>query len=45
MAVFELDDAGIYQPVAEVKGDDPFEAKRPFPVTVVLSALGRKRRR
>ncbi len=45
MVVFELDDAGIYQQVAEVKGDDPYEARLPFPVTVVLSALGKKRRR
>jgi Uma2 family endonuclease len=39
LVAFELDDAGIYQQVAEVKGDDPFEAKRPFSVRVVPSDL------
>ncbi len=36
---FELDEAGIYHQVTEVKGDDPFEATRPFPVRVVPREL------
>lgn len=33
--VFELDAEGHYQQVAEVKGDEVFEAVRPFPVRIV----------
>jgi Uma2 family endonuclease len=45
LMVFELDDHGHYQLVADVKGDDPFEAERPFPVTIVpAKLLGRLRR-
>jgi len=35
LTVFELDPAGRYQQVAEVKGEDVFETARPFPVRVV----------
>jgi len=35
LTVFELDPDGRYQQIAEVKGDDVFEAMRPFPVRVV----------
>ncbi|WP_433269765.1 Uma2 family endonuclease [Actinosynnema sp. CS-041913] len=35
LTVFELDADGRYELVAEVKGDDPFDAVRPFPVRVV----------
>jgi Uma2 family endonuclease len=38
LTVFELRDAG-YELVAEVSGDEPFEARLPFPVTVVPSVL------
>ncbi|MPZ81215.1 MAG: Uma2 family endonuclease [Actinophytocola sp.] len=42
LTVFELDDAGVYQQVAEVKGADAFEATRPFPVRVVpVELLGK----
>jgi len=42
LTAFELDDAAVYQQVAEVKGTDAFEAQRPFPVRVVpLELLGR----
>ncbi|HEX4224798.1 MAG TPA: Uma2 family endonuclease [Pseudonocardiaceae bacterium] len=39
LIAFELDDAGHYQTVAEVAGDKPFEATRPFPVRVVVTEL------
>lgn len=35
LTVFELDADGRYQQVAEVKGDEVFEAARPFPVRIV----------
>jgi Uma2 family endonuclease len=38
LAVFELREAG-YELVADVSGGEPFEARLPFPVTVVPSAL------
>lgn len=42
LIAFELDDAGVYRRVAEVKGTDAFEARRPFPVRVVpVELLGR----
>ncbi|HEV2782228.1 MAG TPA: Uma2 family endonuclease [Actinophytocola sp.] len=37
--VFELDDSGYYRHVAEVKGEDAFQAERPFPVRIVPIAL------
>jgi Uma2 family endonuclease len=39
LTVFELDDAGVYVQVAEVKGEDEFEAERPFPVRIVPAGL------
>jgi Uma2 family endonuclease len=39
LVVFELDDGGRYQTVAEVTGDKPFEAIAPFPVRIVLTEL------
>ncbi|MFD9894834.1 Uma2 family endonuclease [Amycolatopsis sp. NPDC059027] len=42
LTVFELDEDGRYQRVAKAAGDEPFEAKRPFPVRVVpRDLLGR----
>lgn len=42
LIAFELDAAGRYQMVADVKGDDAFDAERPFPVRVVpVELLGR----
>jgi Uma2 family endonuclease len=42
LTAFELDEAGIYQQIAEVKGSDVFEARQPFPVRVVpVELLGR----
>lgn len=35
LIVFELDGDGRYQQVAEIKGDEVFEAQRPFPVRIV----------
>ncbi|HEU5474491.1 MAG TPA: Uma2 family endonuclease [Actinophytocola sp.] len=35
VVVFELDGAGRYQQVAEVKGEDVLEVERPFPVRIV----------
>jgi Uma2 family endonuclease len=35
LTVFELDHEGRYRQVAEVKGDEAFEAERPFPVRIV----------
>ena len=43
LIVFELHD-GRYQQVARVAGDEAFEAARPFPVTVIPSALVRTTR-
>ncbi|HEV2240609.1 MAG TPA: Uma2 family endonuclease, partial [Streptosporangiaceae bacterium] len=43
LTVFELQD-GRYQQVAQVAGNEPFEAARPFPVTVIPSALVRTTR-
>jgi len=43
LTVFELHD-GRYQQVALVVGDEAFEAARPFPVTVIPSALVRTTR-
>jgi Uma2 family endonuclease len=44
LTVFELDASGKYQQTAEVKGDEPFIAERPFAVRIVparlLSRLG-----
>ena len=46
LLVLELDAHGQYQDVAQVVGDDVFEAHRPFPVRVVPSELlGRLRSR
>jgi Uma2 family endonuclease len=39
MIVFELDDDGRYMQVAEVKGEDAYEAERPFPVRIVPAEL------
>ncbi|HEY0639538.1 MAG TPA: Uma2 family endonuclease [Pseudonocardiaceae bacterium] len=39
LTVFELSARGRYVTVAEVKGEDAFEAERPFPVRVVPRAL------
>lgn len=39
LTVFELNDNGHYQQVAEVEGDNAFETTRPFPVRVVPSEL------
>jgi Uma2 family endonuclease len=36
---FELDAEGRYKQVAEVKGDDPFDATQPFPVRIVPAEL------
>jgi len=39
LVVYELNENLIYHKVAEVKGDEAFEAERPFPVRVVPSEL------
>lgn len=39
LSVFELDEDGKFQLVAEVKGEAAFEATQPFPVRVVPSEL------
>lgn len=39
LIVFELDGDGDYRQLAEVKGDDAFEAQRPFPVRIVPAEL------
>lgn len=39
LTVFELADDGRYLQVAEVKGEDAFEAERPFPVRIVPAEL------
>jgi Uma2 family endonuclease len=39
LMVLELDEHGQYQLVADVKGDDIFDAERPFPVRVVPDEL------
>lgn len=42
LTVFELDDMGVYEKVAEVRDADAFEARRPFPVRIVpVELLGR----
>jgi Uma2 family endonuclease len=42
LTAFELGDAGEYQVVADVKGEDAFDAERPFPVRIVpVELLGR----
>ncbi|KAA2266190.1 Uma2 family endonuclease [Solihabitans fulvus] len=47
LVVFELDEDGRYELVAEVKDQDAFEATRPFPVRIVptelLGRLGQSR--
>ena len=35
----ELDQGGSYQQLAQVKGEEPFEAVRPFPVRIVPAQL------
>lgn len=39
LTVFELGSDGHYRQAAEVKGDDAFEAARPFPVRIVPTEL------
>ena len=39
MTVFELDDDGHYLQVAEVKGEDAFDAERPFRLRVIPAEL------
>ncbi|MFC6090635.1 Uma2 family endonuclease [Saccharothrix lopnurensis] len=39
LIVFELDVRGCYELVAEVKGEDAFEATLPFPVRIVPATL------
>jgi Uma2 family endonuclease len=39
LIVFELDEAGDYSQVAEVKGEDVFQAERPFSVRIVPADL------
>ncbi len=39
LTVFELDVEGCYREVADVVGDEPFTAERPFPVTIVPARL------
>ena len=39
LMVFELDEHGAYQMVADVKDEDAFEAERPFPVRIVPAVL------
>lgn len=39
LSVFELDAHGRYELVAEVKGEDPFDATLPFPVRIVPAEL------
>jgi Uma2 family endonuclease len=42
LTAFELDDAGVYQQVAEVEGAKVFETQQPFPVRIVpVELLGR----
>lgn len=43
LTVFELDEQGCYQRIAEVSGDKEYEATRPFPVTIVPAELSRRR--
>jgi hypothetical protein len=42
LKVFELDGKGKYEEVAEVFGDEVFEAEWPFPVRVVPRELLRR---
>jgi Uma2 family endonuclease len=39
LTVFELDENGKYQQIAEVRGEKAFEATQPFPVRIVPSEL------
>ena len=39
LVAWELGPDGLYQQVAKVVGDEPFEARLPFPVTVVPATL------
>lgn len=39
LTVFELDENGRYQQIAEVDGDKAFEATQPYPVRIVPSEL------
>lgn len=39
LIAFELDEAGVYSQVAEVKGEDAFDAERPFPARIVPADL------
>jgi Uma2 family endonuclease len=39
VTIFELTADGLFHLVAEVKGDDVFEAERPFPVRIVPTEL------
>jgi hypothetical protein len=39
LTVFELDEEGRYQQMAEVAGDKAFEATAPFPVRIVPGEL------
>jgi Uma2 family endonuclease len=39
LIAFELDETGRYRAMAEVAGDKPFEATRPFPVRIVVTDL------
>lgn len=39
LTVFELDAEGRYELVAEVKGEDPFDATLPYPVRIVPAEL------
>lgn len=39
LTVFELDEHGRYQQIAEVKGDKDFEATQPYPVRIVPNEL------
>ncbi|GAA3437373.1 Uma2 family endonuclease [Kutzneria kofuensis] len=39
LTVFELAEAGEYELVADVKGDDAYDAERPFPVRVAPADL------
>jgi len=41
MAVAIMAEAGTYQQVARVVGEEPFHAQRPFPVTVAPADLVR----
>ncbi|MGH3656585.1 MAG: hypothetical protein ACRDUA_07990 [Micromonosporaceae bacterium] len=36
---YELDSDGVYQEVAKVAGNEPFQAQLPFPVRIVPADL------